>query len=90
MAICPLCDEIDNKTFEELPNEKFCGCNYSKGLARANRIKLDRIEKSQNNNNEQFLKSILNDLSQSDVDIEQIKDKIKKKLNIKTCSVLEL
>lgn len=30
MAICPLCMEWDNQTFDELPDMSFCGCSIEK------------------------------------------------------------
>ena len=30
MAICPLCMECDNQTFDELPDMVFCGCSIQR------------------------------------------------------------
>jgi len=89
MAICLICDQHDGQKIEEFPDQRFCGCNYDRWLQRANNIKIKRIEESLKDN-DKFLKSVLSDLSEDNVDIEQIQKKIKGKLNIKTCSVLEL
>lgn len=89
MAICFCCGQIDGQKIDEFPDQRFCGCNYDKWLQRANNIKIKRIEESLKDN-DKFLKSVLSDLSEDNVDIEQIQKKIKGKLNIKTCSVLEL
>lgn len=89
MSICFFCEQSENQTFKELPNEFFCGCNYHKGLQKANDIRITKIEESLKDN-DKFLKLILNDLSNNETDINDIKNKIKNRLNIKSCSILNL
>jgi hypothetical protein len=61
MSICFNCEQSESQSFEELPNELFCGCDYHKGLQRANDIRIKKIEESLKDN-DNFLKLILNDL----------------------------